>query len=125
MNKHTISIFAVILAMTSSLASAEVCNPGSGEKAVRVKFDTIGAINQATYKVLDSLLASESLSALKTKNSEDLRRLYAEHLVEPVAAGRVVCTDSLTGRGEHAKHVRLESEGFSVWVREKDVAVID
>jgi len=125
MKKAVLTIIATCLTAVAPFASAECSANATGEYPVRIKADTIGAINQDTYKVLDSLLKSDTLAGLKKKDSPELRKLYSDHLVENLEGGRVVCAEAKSGFFDYAKRIRLDAEGLSVWVREKDIAKID
>ena len=118
-------ILAVTLAASAAITSpafAANCTPG--QQLVRLTVDTGGAVNSEAYSVLSSLLANESYSALMARQEPKLRKLLADKLVQPVAAGRVFCADPMP-RWDYAKQVRLDKEGFSVFVRERDLVVVE
>lgn len=125
MKKTIAAIIATSLAVVAPFAAAQCDINATGEYAVRIKAHTIGAINQETFTAVESLLESATLDDLAKQNSPELRKLFNDHLVQSLAGGRVVCAEAKTGFFGYAKRVRLEPEGFSVWVREKDIAKID
>ena len=118
------SILAASLFAATSAAFAQ-CGTAGNERAMRVKTSTIGAINQETFQKVESLLKSSTLAELRASNSPELHQLHDEHLVQPIEGGRVVCAEINSGFFQYAKRVRLDREGFSVWVHERDLAIIN